>query len=104
MPHITISPPQQAEETHVFYNTFGIFEEQPGVLSWFADHQTVSRGGTYQIWVQSAASDPTIVFVLPEWQLIIDDQVYESAFYQHIAIGGRIIELRYMGYTFRIFC
>jgi hypothetical protein len=90
-------------EHEVFRNTihqdFYVVETSNGELIWHED-----RPGVIKVWLQVANSTIRLPFVLPDWQLIIDNAWMEKEFYQDIEdlmeLKGKVIELRYKEYRF----
>ena len=54
---------------HEFY----IFEDSANRLFWYEKSPTPYIPGEYKFWLQSIDFTPRILFVLPDWQIIIDD-------------------------------
>jgi hypothetical protein len=85
----------------IIHREFYIVEDPSGQLFWYEKDPDVSRSGTYKVWIQSIGHTPRILFVLPDWQLIIDDVWMEKKFYSNIEnLEGKKLELRNKEYKF----
>lgn len=72
-------------------------------LFWIIDEEgnLSKRPSDLQIWIRGGSVGAEIHYVLPHWQLIIDDIVMERGFYnQTLYVGGRMVELQYRDYRF----
>lgn len=80
---------------------FYIIETEFYELYWFEEELPPNKGGCVRIWLQAVDFDPNIGFVLPDWQLIINDVWMEKKFYSPLEnIKGKKVELRHEDYTF----
>jgi hypothetical protein len=84
---------------------FIIKEADSDTLRWEADKEVgkLKRGGTFHIWIQTIDYETPrqeILFVRPDWRLIIDGIAMEQKLYSEVDVGGRTIELQYGDYSF----
>lgn len=88
------------EETKILLQ-FYVLEGPAGKLFWYEKDPNPSIGGICRIWIRSIPSDPDILFILPDWQLIIDGRPMKRQFYSKFtSIEGKTIELIYRDYKF----
>jgi hypothetical protein len=83
---------------HEFY----IFEDSTNRLFWHEKNPTSNILGVYKFWLQSIDLTPRILFVLPDWQIIIDDVWLEKKFYSEMELSHdvREVKLLYNEYQF----
>ena len=69
---------------------------------WQIDGKTKgSRTGEIHIWIRSELNGIyQLVFVRPDWQLVIDGNPFEPSFYENIALNNHMITLFYNQYRF----
>jgi hypothetical protein len=60
-----------------------------------------SAEGTKHVWLQRKQEGYYIVFVRPDWRLIVDGVTYPQAFYENMPLDGHVVELQYRHYRFR---
>jgi len=95
------------DKHEVFHNTihqeFYIVEASSGELFWH-EIENINRPSVIKFWLQALSFTTRLPFVLPDWQLIIDNAWVEKKFYQDIEdlieLKGKVIELRYKEYRF----
>lgn len=84
----------------VINHEFYIVEASTGELSWFEKDDS-NKTGTIKVWLQSTDYTPRLLYVLPDWQLIIDNVWMEKKFYSELeGLEGKTIELRCNNYRF----
>lgn len=96
MPDVTILQKSKTESVH-FQETFLVQEDALGKMFWAADKQT---NGIIKLWVQRWETGLRLAFVLPDWQLTIDDVRLEKKLYEKIELEGRKVSVSYKDYTF----
>lgn len=83
-----------------------IHEEDTDILRWEADKEVgkSKQGGIFHVWIQTTSLEPPkreILFVRPDWRLIIDGVSMEQKFYPDpVDVEGKTIELQYKDYSF----
>jgi hypothetical protein len=102
MTSITIYKGKHEIFRETIYQEFHIVESPSGELFWY-ENMDVNRPGVSKIWLQ-ASETPRLPFVLPDWQLIIDNTWMKNKFYEDVQdlidLRGKVIELRYREYRF----
>lgn len=88
-----------------FRGNFYIVKELDNTLSWEADEEQgrSKKGGAFQIWVQTLSLAPPkrqILFVRPDWKLIIDGVEMDQQYYEAVDVEGKTIELHHGDYGF----
>src|SRR5688572_13186497 len=87
---------------NMIHQEFYIVEASNGELFWHGT-ENINRPGVFKFSLQFASSTTRLPFVLPDWQLIIDDVWMEKKFYEDIEdlieLKGKVIELRYKEYS-----
>ncbi len=95
-----------------FWREFYIIKnDASGEVVWRADSERDAkprntRPAALAIWVQTADTHPRIPYVLPEWQLAIDDLQLAPKFYEYHQdealnhLAGKTIELQHADYRF----
>ncbi len=81
---------------------FYIVEKSDGELYWYERvENSPYKTGVLEIWLQSVAYDPRILYVSADWQIIIDDLWMEKKFYSELEnLQGKKVELRYKNFGF----
>ena len=101
MTAVTIYYNDKEITTEPIQHEFYIVEDSSGELFWYEKDPGPSRTGVYKFWLQSVAYNPRILFVLPDWQLIMDNIWLEKKFYSEIEdLKGKVLELVYEAYRF----
>jgi len=83
-----------------------IVETSVGELFWYEKEPPKHRGGATKIWLQNRVQPNgkdsfLLLYVLPDWQLIIGGVWMEKKFYEDIDnLSGVNLELRYREYKF----
>ncbi len=81
------------------FQSYLMILEREGNLWWEADVE-LQHGGGVLIWARLEIERYNIVFVLPEWNLIIDGVAQPSDYYQDVVLDNRKIELKFRDYHF----
>jgi len=107
MPEVDIYYNGKKIETKQFSRSFYIIKELGSErLYWETgqEQRSSQEGGEIHIWIQTVSSSPRvrrrIIFVRPDWQLVVDGTIMEKRFYTELEVEGRAIELRYNNYCF----
>lgn len=108
MPTVEIYRNGEKTASKEFRAQFFIIKEMDADrLRWEADEeQGLSKeGGEIHIWVQTVSFGSTvkrrILFVRPDWRLIVDGVSMEQKFYPDpVDVEGKTIELQYGDYSF----
>ena len=100
MPSVKIYHSDLQIATCSFKYSFTIVKILSGELYWNADEDK-GKSGEINIWVQHASTKPGILFVPPDWQLIINGVEFESRLYDGVEnLAGKVVELRHQDYRF----
>ena len=89
-----------------FQGSFLIVRHNDGTRSWRVDGEPVLReGGEIELWLLESANPPSIQFLPPGWQLIVDDEMCfardETKLDRFtVPIKGSIAELKYDDLSF----
>jgi hypothetical protein len=82
-------------------NFYIVEDPTSGEIFWDADPGPIARPGAIRIWVQTIDTNPQIAFVLPEWQLSINEIPLEPKLHDSVEdLKGKLVELRHEGYRF----
>ena len=88
---------------HTIHQEFCVVEAPNGELFWHGT-EAINRPGVIKVWLYAANSILKWRFILPDWQLIIDDTWMEKKFYEDLEdlmeLKGKVVELRYKVYRF----
>lgn len=99
MPTVQIYHKSNIQEAKDFKNTCWFIWDDVTGLTCLVDREKGKVGGVFKSTVHYASSDPEIVAVFPEWELIIDDIPQLQGFYESIkGIDGKIVKLRFKDY------
>lgn len=67
-----------------FWRNFYIEQDSAGSLFWDIDGRN-PKVGTIKAWIQFGDSDPRIVGILPDWQVVVDGVSLEKRLYEDIS-------------------
>lgn len=83
-------------------NEFYIVKRQSGELYWYEHSGTATyKTGVLEIWLQSVAYEPHLLYVPADWQTIIDGIHLKKKFHLHIEnLKGKAVELQYKDLRF----
>jgi hypothetical protein len=101
MTTVTIYHNDEEILTEPIQHEFYIVEDAPEQLFWYEKKTDTPRSGVFKFWLQAVDYEPSIPFVLPDWQLIIDGVQMEKGLYHELEdLKGKVLELIYEGYRF----
>lgn len=99
MPTVQIYHRGDLQETKDFHNTCWFIWHDSTGLTCLVDQEKGKGGGVFKSRVYYASTDPEIVAVFPEWELIINDIPQPQGFYESVkGIDGKIVKLRFNEY------
>jgi hypothetical protein len=101
MTTVTIYHNNREITTELIQHEFYIVEDSSKQLFWYEKKTNTTRSGEFKFWLQTVDYEPSIPFIPPEWQLIIDGIWMEKKFYHELEdLKGKVLELMYEDYRF----
>lgn len=99
MPTVQIYHKGNIQEAKSFKNTcWFIWDDKTG-LTCLVDQEKSEATGVFMSRVYYGSSDPEIVGIFPEWELVIDDTLQPQGFYESVkGVNGKIVKLRFKDY------
>ena len=99
MPTIQIYKKGDLRDAKFFHNTCWFIWDDLNGLTCLVDQEKGKGQGVFKSRVYYASTDPEIVAVFPEWELIIDGDLQSPGFYESIkGLNGKIVKLRFNVY------